>query len=92
MPTNEFEDWKRYKAKERSLQQDFLDFIKQKHDEVSGEYGPMMLWGAVIDLALTITLLTHGPDNFRHMWIWALESAEKDERWMKEREGRQWRS
>jgi hypothetical protein len=53
--------------------------------ENSDDFANMIIWKAVNELALTITLQVHGPDRTRGTGEFILTSAEEDETWLAER-------
>ena len=83
--SNEMKAWQQIKDKEKALQLDLWNVLQSFQQENSDDFSNMIIWKAVSELALTLTLQVHGPDRMRGMWEFILKSAEEDENWMAKR-------
>jgi hypothetical protein len=80
---DEMEAWNKFKERGHSLKRDLVALLK--NFPVNDGADAVLVWNAVMGVALTVTLQTHSRDRFAGMWNFALESALDDDYWMAER-------
>lgn len=81
----EFDEWRRSKAKQASVQEALTAFRARLSHGLSDDDNPFVVWCALVDAALGFTLATYGIEDFRRTWMFALESAENDRDWLAQR-------